>query len=29
MTTRKRPLVRRVFEVGFHAVARLLLAVSR
>ena len=29
MTLRKPPVPRRVFEVGFHAVARLLLAVSR
>lgn len=29
MTLRKPPMLRRVFEVGFHAVARLLLAVSR
>ena len=29
MTLRKPPMPRRVFEVGFHAMARLLLAVSR
>jgi hypothetical protein len=29
MTLRKPPLARRLFEAGFHAVARLLLAVSR
>jgi hypothetical protein len=29
MTRRKPPVPRRLFEVGFHAVARLLLAVSR
>jgi hypothetical protein len=29
MTLRKPPLPRRLFEAGFHAMARLLLAVSR
>jgi hypothetical protein len=29
MTLRKPPMPRRLFEAGFHAVARLLLAVSR
>jgi hypothetical protein len=29
MTPRKPPMPRRLFEVGFHAVARLLLAASR
>jgi hypothetical protein len=29
MTLRKPPMPRRLFEVGFHAMARLLLAVSR
>ncbi|MEY9912300.1 hypothetical protein ABIA35_008561 [Catenulispora sp. MAP12-49] len=29
MTLRKPPMLRRVFEAGFRAVARLLLAVSR
>jgi hypothetical protein len=29
MTLRKPPLVRRLFEAGFRAVARLLPAVSR
>lgn len=29
LTLRKPPLPRRVFEAGFHAMARLLLAVSR
>ena len=29
MTLRKPPMPRRVFEVGFRAVARLLLAASR
>ena len=29
MTLRKPPMPRRLFEVGFHAVARLLPAVSR
>jgi hypothetical protein len=29
MTLRKPPMPRRLFEVGFRAVARLLLAVSR
>ena len=29
MTLRKPPLPRRLFESGFRAVARLLLAVSR
>jgi hypothetical protein len=29
MTLRKPPLPRRLFEVGFHAMARLLPAVSR
>ena len=29
MTLRKPPMPRRIFEAGFHAVARLLLAVSR
>jgi hypothetical protein len=29
MTVRKPPMSRRLFEVGFHAVARLLLAASR
>ena len=28
-TRRKPPVPRRLFDVGFHAVARLLLAVSR
>ncbi len=29
MTLRKPPMPRRLFDVGFHAMARLLLAVSR
>jgi hypothetical protein len=29
MTLRKPPMPRRLFEVGFHVVARLLPAVSR
>ena len=29
MTPHKPPTPRRLFEVGFHAVARLLLAASR
>lgn len=29
MTPRKPPMPRRLFEAGFHAMARLLLAVSR
>lgn len=29
MTLRKPPMPRRLFEVGFHAVACLLLAASR
>lgn len=29
MTLRQPPMPRRLFEVGFRAVARLLLAVSR
>lgn len=29
MTLRKPPMPRRLFQVGFHAVARLLLAASR
>jgi hypothetical protein len=29
MTPRKPPMPRRLFEVGFHAMARLLPAVSR
>ena len=29
MTLRKPPMPRRLFEVGFHAIARLLLTVSR
>ncbi|SOE24758.1 hypothetical protein SAMN05442782_1402 [Streptomyces sp. OK228] len=29
MTLRKPPMPRRLFEVGFRAMARLLLAVSR
>jgi hypothetical protein len=29
MTLRKPPLPRRLFEAGFHAMARLLPAVSR
>jgi hypothetical protein len=29
MTPRKQPMPRRLFEVGFQAVARLLLAASR
>jgi hypothetical protein len=29
MTLRKPPMPRRLFEVGFHAVAPLLLAASR
>jgi hypothetical protein len=29
MTLRKPPMPRRLFEAGFHAMARLLLAVSR
>ena len=29
MTLRKPPLPRRLFEAGFHAMARLLSAVSR
>lgn len=29
MTLRKPPMPQRLFEVGFRAVARLLLAVSR
>ncbi len=29
MTLRKPPMPRRLFEAGFRAVARLLLAVSR
>jgi hypothetical protein len=29
MTLRKPPMPRRLFEVGFRAVARLLLAVNR
>jgi hypothetical protein len=29
MTLRRPPLSRRIFEAAFHAVARLLLAVSR
>lgn len=29
MTPRRPPLPRRLFEVGFHAMARLLSAVSR
>jgi hypothetical protein len=29
MTPRKPPMPRRLFEVGFHAMARLLSAVSR
>jgi hypothetical protein len=29
MTPRKPPMPRRLFEVGFHAVARVLLAASR
>ena len=29
MTLRKSPMPRRLFEVGFHAMARLLPAVSR
>jgi hypothetical protein len=29
MTLRKPPMPRRLFEAGFHAMARMLLAVSR
>jgi hypothetical protein len=29
MTLRKPPMPRRLFEAGFHTVARLLLAASR
>jgi len=29
MILRKPPMPRRLFEAGFHAVARMLLAVSR
>ena len=29
MTPREPPMPRRLFEVGFHAVARLLLAASQ
>ena len=29
MMLRKSPMPRRLFEAGFHAMARLLLAVSR